>query len=293
MDYQLIESQYEMLFEFAVSPQFKKAYEMAEALFVEERPSDDLLGFAEWFIFNFEIVGQGKTIAELFYEEEKNDLRQAMSQAYRSIFKIYKENEKIYLKDIFTNESLLLGHELFTDNGLLNTRLMILDHDAYIVGDMFELDVTFEDAIKKAVFEAYNKFCIDNDLIKIEDFINKENRMLYNIASIIHETIEENMIDDDYSVYEAQFAYKCSYDDLVEVLLKMPYTLDADEDDELVYRFMTDEDVIAEIEIAKKTFTVLSINEQILHKIIEEFANLKDENVIFMQQHMLTLDELL
>ena len=47
MDYQLIESQYEMLFEFAVSPQFKKAYEMAEALFIEERPSDDLLGFAE------------------------------------------------------------------------------------------------------------------------------------------------------------------------------------------------------------------------------------------------------
>ncbi len=184
---------------------------------------------------------------------------------------MYNENDKSYLKDIFTNESFLLGHELFTDNGLLNTRIIILDHDAYIVGDLFELDVTFENAIKKAVFEAYNKFCIDNDLIKIEDFINKENRMLYNIASIIHETIEENMIDDDYSVYEAQFAYKCSFDDLIDKLLLMPYTLDADEDDEFVYRFLTDEDVIAEIEIEKQTFTVLCTNDKILNKIIEPY----------------------
>ncbi|GAU77450.1 hypothetical protein [Fusibacter sp. 3D3] len=293
MDYQLIEAQYELLFEFAVSPQFKKAYDYAEDIFTTERPSDDLLGFAEWFMFNYEIIDQDKTIAEIFAVQEPSDIRAAISQSQRSIFKIYRENEKVYLKDIFTNESLLLGHELFAESGLLNARIVILDHDAYIIGDLFEMDASFEEAIKKAVFEAYNKFCIDHDLIKIDEFINKENRMLYNIASIIHETIEENTIDDDYTVHEGLFAYKCSYDALVEFLLKLPYTLQADDDDEFVYSLILDEDVVGEIEIVKQTFTILCLTEHMLHKIIENINLLKDENIIFMKSHMLTLDELL
>ena len=293
MDYQLIEAQYELLFEFAVSPQFRKAYEYAEDIFTSERPSDDLLGFAEWFMFNYEIMDQAKTISEIFATEEPIDVRIKMSQSYRSIFKIYKENEKVYLKDIFTNEALLLGHELFVESGLLNARIMILDHEAYIIGDLFEIDASFEDAVKKAVFEAYNKFCIDNDLIKIEEFINKENRMLYNIAAIIHETIEENMIDDDYTVHEALFAYKCSYDELVEFFLKLPYSLQADEDDEFVYSLILDEDIVGEIEIVKQTFTILCLTEHVLQKIIENIDLLNDENIIFMKSHMLTLDELL
>ncbi|MBF4694898.1 hypothetical protein [Fusibacter ferrireducens] len=293
MDYQLIEAQYELLFEFAVSPQFKKAYEYAEDIFTSECPGDDLLGFAEWFMFNYEIMDQSKTISEIFAMEEPIDIRTQMSQSHRSIFKIYKENEKVYLKDIFTNEALLLGHELFIESGLLNARIMISDHEAYIIGDVFEIDIAFEDAVRKAIFEAYNKFCIDNDLIKIEEFVNKENRMLYNIASVIHDTIEENTIDDDYTVQEAVFAYKCSYDDLVTFLLKLPYSLQADEDDEFLYSLIRDEDIVGEIEISKQTFSVLCLTEQMLHTIMENIALLNDENIVFLKSHMLTLDELL
>ncbi len=293
MEYQNIEAQYEALIEYAVSESFKSAYKAAEEVFVSDGAKHDLLGFTEWFIFNFDIIERGQTIAELYAQEQASGIGELLSKSYRSVFKVTEENETLYLRDIFTGDTLAAGHDLSYASGLLNARVLQMEEKLFLIGDVIEMDESFEESIRKAIFELYNKTCSDQALIKLDAFIKRESRMFYNLSAIITETLEENALEENYAVYESIFAYKCSYDELIDLLLKMPYSLQADEDDDRIYKLINEEGILAEIEIETKTFSVLCLTEEMLSKLVEILSEIDAENVVFVKRHMLTIDELL
>lgn len=288
MDYIEFEDIYEGLIEYAFSDTFKGTFKDAEELFKEKKEQINELGMTEWFIFSYKVAElNGKTIAQKFEIDMPTAERSALSSSRRSIYKI---QDKEYLKDIFTNDVFKIQSPIHGEKGLLNARLALLEDVAFIVGDLFEIDESFEESIKRTVYEAYNKYCSEATLLSMEDFIEKESLLIYNLSTVVAEAIDAFSEDDIAHVFEAVFAYRINLDELLDKINSLPYELYPDEDFENVYRIFSDNEVLAEFEIDSKTFNVLCLNEIRLDKLIGE---MESADIILLKKHMLTLDELL
>ena len=297
---EMLDSIYNKLYEYAVLPKFKSDLEEAEKIFVMNDDKEDIEGFTEWFIFNNRSTKNQKRLIETFtlngkdeQIEENVKILNGIKKSFRSLFSVTVEYDKAILKDIFTQHDYILENMVFEENQLVCARVVEIDHCFYIVGDIFEFEISFKEAIKKYILDQYNQFSVINGVMSVEDFLDLNGYLLYKILRIIQTIEEENAFDEDLMLFQATYGYVCAQELLYEKLLDLPIMIIADEDEEPILRVIEEDIIVAEIEIEEKMFHILCNNEQHLHEMIKTLEMITNAEIVYLKTEKYTLEDLL
>jgi len=294
MHYLDIENAYDLLYEFALDKAFVKFIDEAE---VQYTLGDDLtnkIGFNEWFIFDFIIPNEDKTISKLFLEKNHDSISSGVSNSYRSIFEISIKDEYIILYDIFIQQELEINHSFFIKEGLYSLRIVNMDGKNYIIGDQFEIEPIHKDSIKKYVLNQYNHYCKLNHNYSLVDFINSNNKLILKVTEIAQESFDAYFSEEEFQVFQAVYAFDCPTEVIVDKILSLdPFKLYSDEEEDKIYRLYLEDDMVAEIEIETRFINVLSVSEYALNNVKDAFEALLDDHFKFIKTEVLTIDEIL
>lgn len=298
MSLELFESIINDLYEFAIQPRFSEELKRAEKIFVLNEDQSDTEGFAEWFIFNYRLTQQNKRLIDAFHytaneTEEKTAALAAIKNSRRSIFELKTERDHRVVKDIFTNEDFSLTHELIEEDQLISARLITLDHQHYLMGDIFTIETEFKDSLKKYVMDQYNQYCINVARVSWPEFLDINAQLLYKVMEILEHVEEENAFEHELMLHQATYAFLCTSDALHENFLKIGLPIFADEDDEPILRVMDGDLIIAEIEITNGQFYVLCNNESHLNQMIVLLEPLLSSEIAFLKTEQFALEDLL
>ena len=285
------------LYEFAISKAFSEDLKKAERIFVLNEDRSDSEGFAEWFIFNYRLEKNHKTLVEMFkYNENQEDNTTALEslrKSKRSIFELKTEREQRVLKDIFTQEDFILSHEVFEVDQLISARLVTDEHNHYLIGDIYAIDSSFKDSLKKYVLEQYNQYCITSGQVSWDVFLDVNAQLLYKVMGILTKVEEENTVENELMLYQATYAFLCSIDDLHDKFIEIDLPVFADEDEEPILRVMEEDVIIAEIEITNGQFYVLCNNHDHLNHMITLLETMLSSEIVFVKTEQFTLEDLL
>lgn len=297
MNYEALDHLFDQLYEFAVSPEHHNALKRAEKAFIVSEDFSDTNGFAEWFIFNYRDQVGGQRLIDKFIEsnqEAKNTpLLLALGKSLRSLFEIRMERGKSIVKDIFTGEDYLLENALQETNLLLSARLVSIEHENHLIGDIFEFDLEYRDTFKKIILENYNQTVNQYGPTPLSVFLDLNGHLLYKIMDIVHQVDEENAYDQELMLHQATYAYNCTTEELYDRLMTIKFPVYSDEDEEPILRVMEEDQIIAEIEITNSQIYVLCNNESHLNKMIEAMSSLISQDLVFLKSETFTLEELL
>jgi hypothetical protein len=211
----------------------------------------------------------------------------------RSLYVIRTERDQSIVKDLFTNEDFLLNHTMQESNLLLSARLISIEHENYLIGDIFEFDLEFKDTFKKIVLENYNQYVNQYGPTPLNAFLDINGHLLYKIMDIVHQVDEENAYEQELMLYQATYAYNCSTDELYDRLMTIKFPVYSDEDDEPILRVMEEDLIIAEIEITNGQLYILCNNESHLNKMMEAMHSIVANDLVFLKSETFTLEELL
>ncbi len=287
------EELYTEFVEFAISDSYKPELKAAKMFFVNEKDESDITGFTEWFVFNYPLNATGTTIIEEYYKMNPSEDVKLAVESFRSIFEITTEREKIILTDLITGDHYELADPIQHSEGLFSFRLICENHLYKVVGDIYEFDLLYKEALKKYILDQYNQLTNIGDPIDLKRFIQEQNHLIYKLLTITDGVYEENIADESLLLYQSTYAYKMNSDALVEMLLNFEVPVFPDEEDPGVYRVMFNDEILAEIEIFDQKLNVLCNNESHSRQMIEFFKPLLNESFIYVGTNTLTLEELL
>lgn len=294
MNYEALDHLFNQLYEFAVLPEHFEALKRAEKAFIVSDDSSDTNGFTEWFIFNYRDLVSGQRLIDKYIEANPdNPSIKALSSSVRSLYVIRTERDQSIVKDLFTNEDFLLNHTMQESNLLLSARLISIEHENYLIGDIFEFDLEFKDTFKKIVLENYNQYVNQYGPTPLNAFLDINGHLLYKIMDIVHQVDEENAYEQELMLYQATYAYNCSADELYDRLMTIKFPVYSDEDDEPILRVMEEDLIIAEIEITNGELYILCNNESHLNKMMEAMHSIVANDLVFLKSETFTLEELL
>lgn len=293
MDIEQLESLYNHLYEYAASHKFEKQIIKAEMQFVLADDKSDIDGFTEWFIFNFREEENSLRLIDQYTDSEQDDLLRAVKASFRSYFTVAIEHNQMILKDLFTQQDYRIENCILKEDQVVSVRIVTFHHQHFIVGDMFELELTYKDAIKKYVLEQYNHYTVQNGLISMELFLESQAHLLYKVLTIVTRVDEENAFEEELTLHQATYGFICSHDMLYDRLLDLPVVILADEDEEPILRVIEEDVIIAEIEIEEKVFHILCNNESHLRKMMSVMEPIPGEDIAFLKTEIFTLEDLL
>lgn len=294
MSIELLEELYNHLYEFAIKPEFKENLVLAEKRFVLNEDQTDTDGFAEWFIFNFKDPNTEKRLIDLYIaSEDSKDLFKALKLSRRSLYEVRREHEKTAFKNIFTGEDYIIEKISLGNEQIVSARIVNFDHQFYVVGDIFEMELQYKDSIKKYLLDQYNQYITVNGMTTLDDFFDYNGHLLFKVMGIINTISEENAYDDGLMLYQASYAYKCDKDKLYDQLMTLKYPVYADEDDEPILRVMNEDTILSEIEITNGLFYVLCNDERHLDIMLALIKPLLNEEIVFIKTETLTLEDIL
>ena len=285
------------LYEFAISKEFSEDLKKAEGIFVLNEDHSDSEGFAEWFIFNYRLTQSQKTLVEMFkYNTQQEDdaiALESLRKSKRSIFELKTEREKRVLKDLFTQEDYVLSHEVFEEDQLISARLATCEGGHYLVGDIYTIESSFKESLKKYVLEQYNQYCITSGQVSWDVFLDLNAQLLYKVMGILTRVEEENTVENELMLYQATYAFLCSIDALHDQFIQIDLPIFADEDEEPILRVMEEENVIAEIEITNGQFYVLCNTQEHLDHMMTLLEAMLTSEIVFVKTEQFTLEDLL
>lgn len=285
------------LYEFAISKEFSEDLKKAEGIFVLNEDQSDSEGFAEWFIFNYRLTKSQKTLVEMFkynaQQEEEAIALESLRKSKRSIFELKTEREKRVLKDLFTQEDYVLSHEVFEEDQLISARLATCEGCHYLIGDIYTIESSFKESLKKYVLDQYNQYCIQSGQVSWDVFLDINAQLLYKVMGILTRVEEENTVENELILYQATYAFLCSIDALHDQFIKIELPVFADEDEEPILRVMEEDSVIAEIEITNGQFYVLCNTQEHLDKMMTLLESMLSSEIVFVKTEQFTLEDLL
>lgn len=297
MNYEALDHLFNQLYEFAVRPEHHDALKRAEKAFIVSEDFSDTNGFTEWFIFNYrDQVGGSRLIDQAIVSNQEDEINQsllALGNSLRSLFEIRTERGKSIVKDIFTGEDFLLNHAIQESNLLLSARLISIEHENYLIGDIFEFDLEYRDTFKKIILENYNQYVNQYGPTPLAVFLDLNGHLLCKIMEIVHQVDEENAYEQELMLHQATYAYNCTTEELYDRLMTIKFPVYSDEDEEPILRVMEEDQIIAEIEITNSQLYVLCNNESHLNKMIEAMTALISHDLVFLKSETFTLEELL
>lgn len=285
------------LYEFAISKEFSEDLKKAESIFVLNEDHSDSEGFAEWFIFNYRLTKSQKTLVEMFkyntIQEDDVMALESLKKSKRSIFELKTERENRVLKDLFTQEDYILSHEVFEEDQLISARLASCEGSHYLIGDIYTIESSFKESLKKYVLDQYNQYCITSGQVSWDVFLDVNAQLLYKVMGILTRVEEENTIENELMLYQATYAFLCSIDALHDQFIKIELPVFADEDEEPILRVMEEDSVIAEIEITNGQFYVLCNTQEHLDHMMTLLEAMLSSEIVFVKTEQFTLEDLL
>lgn len=300
MNIEMIEKIYNDLYEFIVMPSNKKELDIAKQQFVLKDDQSDTDGFAEWLIFNYlhsethqNMIDRFKLKQPLDENKEAVAILEALKKSQRSIFEVNLEHERVALKDIFTNDDFLLESGVSESTPLISARVISIDNTHTVVGDIFELEVSFKESIKKYILDQYNQFTQSQGITPMDSFLDANGHLLYKVLDIVNQVEEENAYEDELNLYQSTYAYRCNQDELYELFMTLSLPVFADEEEEPILRVMEEDRILAEIEISNGQFYVLCNSPEhskAMKKVIEPILR---ADIVFLKDEIFSLEDLL
>ncbi|MDH8678390.1 hypothetical protein QE109_09550 [Fusibacter bizertensis] len=300
MNIEMIEKIYNDLYEFIVMPSNKKELDIAKQQFVLKDDQSDTDGFAEWLIFNYlhsethqNMIDRFKLKQPLDENKEAVAILEALKKSQRSIFEVNLEHERVALKDIFTNDDFLLESGVSESTPLISARVISIDNTHTVVGDIFELEVSFKESIKKYILDQYNQFTQSQGITPMDSFLDANGHLLYKVLDIVNQVEEENAYEDELNLYQSTYAYRCNKDELYELFMTLSLPVFADEEEEPILRVMEEDRILAEIEISNGQFYVLCNSPEhskAMKKVIEPILR---ADIVFLKDEIFSLEDLL
>ena len=300
MNIEMIEKIYNDLYEFIVMPSNKKELDIAKQQFVLKDDQSDTDGFAEWLIFNYlhsethqNMIDRFKLKQPLDENKEAVAILEALKKSQRSIFEVNLEHERVALKDIFTNDDFLLESGVSESTPLISARVISIDNTHTVVGDIFELEVSFKESIKKYILDQYNQFTQSQGITPMDSFLDANGHLLYKVLDIVNQVEEENAYEDELNLYQSTYAFRCNQDELYELFMTLSLPVFADEEEEPILRVMEEDRILAEIEISNGQFYVLCNSPEhskAMKKVIEPILR---ADIVFLKDEIFSLEDLL
>ncbi|GAB6109568.1 hypothetical protein [Fusibacter bizertensis] len=300
MNIEMIESIYNDLYEFIVMPSNKKELEIAREQFVLKEDKSDTDGFAEWLIFNYthsetqqRMIERFKLKQPLSENLEALSILEALKTSQRSLYEVGIEHDQIALKDIFTNDDFLLTSSFTELTSFISARVLGIDNEHVVVGDVFDLEPSFKDSIKKYILDQYNQVAIGQGIMSISSFLDANGHLLYKVMDIVNQVEEENAYEAELNLYQSTYAYRCTQADLYDLFMTLSLPVFADEDEEPILRVMDEDVILSEIEIANGQFYVLCNTPEHSEKMKHIIAPILSKDIIFIKDEIFSLEDLL
>lgn len=294
MNKELFEKVYEDVLAFGVQGALKGEVEKANLQYIGDDPLSEIQGFDEWYVFNYKPEGQEKTIYDLAVTNGI-DAEGLLTNTFRSFFEVSVQRESTYLKDIFSGKDYLLVGETMTQGNIVSMRL---GYDVELKGyvqlcEAYNFEPLYKEVIKKYMMTQYNEFVKLNGPVPVESFVKDALQLIFKMHNIVNTLYDESDIEEELLLHEASYAFKCTVDALVDKLSEMPYDIYIDEEESDILRIISDEIIIAELEIIAPKMNVLCNTEKHLKQMMHAIETLGFDELVFLNQEILTIDGVL
>ena len=127
--------------------------------------------FLDWFIYDYVIISTKKSLAEMYWEDNKEKIDRKILTTYRSIYKFKKLEDNIYLiEDIIQNmqHKIKINTEIPIDSGLLSLRIVPNDD---FVSNISHI-VAYNKQYKDIVYNSITNIITKNNKFLIKGFNN-------------------------------------------------------------------------------------------------------------------------
>jgi len=300
MSIELLDSIYNELYEYAVLPQYRDLIKKAEKTFILNDDKTDTDGFAEWFIFNYRPEAGSKRLIDNYQlsQENSTDLMikealAAIKKSKRSLYEVRSEHDQAVLKDIFNNEDFVIENTIVEIDQLISGRIVVFEGKNYLVGDIFEIELHYKESIVKYILDQYNQYTITYGMISLDGFLDINGHLIYKVMVILNSIDDENSFENELMLHQATYAFRCTSESLYEKFMTLHLPVFADEDDEPILRVMSEDTIVAEIEITNGQFYVLCNNEAHLNQMLEIMKPILSNEIVFMKTETYSLEDLL
>jgi hypothetical protein len=293
MYYQAIEEAYEALYDYTMKVVSDEIINDAKAQFIKEEDESDIEGFNEWLLFHYPLNEDHETFASKFAKISNDKVITALSQSYRGIFEIDIEGEKPSIKDIFTKEDLQFTTYPYLEAGLSSLRIVKVDDLLYCIGDIIQFDISCKEVIVKYLLDQYNQYCTAFGPTPLQYFFNKHGMLVFKISGILNQLYDLYLDDEECELHVLTYAYKIPSSEVVSFLNALDgYDVEKDDDDG-VFRLLSNHRIVAELEFENVTCQVLCNNPADLALSRTLLKPFESDDFVFMQQSVQTIDDLL
>ena len=166
--------------------------------------------FLDWFIYDYVIISTKKSLAEMYWEDNKDKIDTKILTTYRSIYKFKKLEDDIYLiEDIIQNmhHEIKINTEIPIDSTLLSMRIVPNDDFVSNISHIVAFNKQYKDIVYNSITNIITKNNAKNICIDLFYIIEKE----------INKSIASSEIESNDSENSTEVHYKVdNYKELVD-----------------------------------------------------------------------------
>ena len=166
--------------------------------------------FLDWFIYDYVIISTKKSLAEMYWEDNKDKIDTKILTTYRSIYKFKKLEDDIYLiEDIIQNmhHEIKINTEIPIDSTLLSMRIVPNDDFVSNISHIVAFNKQYKDVVYNSITNIITKNNAKNICIDLFYIIEKE----------INKSIASSEIESNDSENSTEVHYKVdNYKELVD-----------------------------------------------------------------------------
>ncbi len=166
------------------------------------------LKFLDWFIYDYNLITTEKSLASMYFEDNKEKIPSSILNSYRSIFKYERINDKNYkIKDIIKNtESSILIEDSFPEESILLSMRIIEEKDeksCIKIGHIVAYNKEYKEIIYDTLTKIFKKtkntpyiicknyfYVIEKDINKMISQIHAKNNEAVNKEKIEHKVLD-------------------------------------------------------------------------------------------------------
>ena len=174
---------------------------------INEKDSN-YLKFLDWFIYDYNLITTEKSLASMYFEDNKEKIPSSILNSYRSIFKYERINDKNYkIKDIIKNtESSILIEDPFPEESILLSMRIIEEKDeksCIKIGHIVAYNNEYKEIIYDTLTKIFKKtkntpniicknyfYVIEKDINKMISQIHAKNKEVINKEKIEHKVLD-------------------------------------------------------------------------------------------------------
>ena len=148
--------------------------------------------FLDWFIYDYELITLKKSLASLYWEENKNEIPNDIVDTHRSIFDFKKISIDTYeVKDIIKKNryELIIKEELPSDTSLISLRVIKYNDRFFTISHIVAYDTIYNTLVYDSISKVLNDNNVKSDTLCRDYF--------YIIEKRINKAIERNTKKDN------------------------------------------------------------------------------------------------